>query len=198
VLPITPGTYSSQRKPWESNPQAARPPPAFQAGSSAVRMASVEFRGVESNHRPPGSGPGVTTSSNYPGSLSLRDTARLPKVRGGGVEPPSPGSRPGSLPLADPRSRSRVPCGSRTHLASLEGWHLCRSAKGTSRRKERESNPQGSSLGRFRGGCHRQLACPSVFLQGSSRRNRTSIPCLTGRSITVIGCRITVSQDGRI
>ncbi len=25
----------------------------------------------------------------------------------------------------------RVPCGSRTHLASLEGWHLCRSAKGT-------------------------------------------------------------------
>ena len=25
----------------------------------------------------------------------------------------------------------------------LEGWHLCRSAKGTRRRKERESNPQG-------------------------------------------------------
>ena len=42
-------------------------------------------------------------------------------------------------------SHQRVPCGSRTHLASLEGWNLCRSAKGTyeSRRKERESNPQG-------------------------------------------------------
>lgn len=26
---------------------------------------------------------------------------------------------------------ARVPCGNRTHLASLEGWHLCRSAKGT-------------------------------------------------------------------
>ena len=25
----------------------------------------------------------------------------------------------------------RVPCGNRTRLSSLEGWHLCRSAKGT-------------------------------------------------------------------
>ena len=33
---------SFQRKPWGSNPQAAYlPPPAFQAGSSPVRMASV-------------------------------------------------------------------------------------------------------------------------------------------------------------
>jgi hypothetical protein len=32
----------SQRKPWGSNPQAAcLPPPAFQAGSSTIRMASV-------------------------------------------------------------------------------------------------------------------------------------------------------------
>ena len=29
--------------------------------------------------------------------------------------------------------------------------------QGRTRRKVRESNPQGSSLGRFRGGCHRQL-----------------------------------------
>ena len=38
-----------------------------------------------------------------------------------------------------------VPCGSRTRLASLEGWNLCRSAKGTYciRRKEGESNSQG-------------------------------------------------------
>ncbi len=33
-----------------------------------------------------------------------RQVHRLHRVRGGGVEPPSPGSRPGSLPLADPRS----------------------------------------------------------------------------------------------
>ena len=33
---------SLQRKPWDSNPQAANvPPPAFQAGSSPIRMASV-------------------------------------------------------------------------------------------------------------------------------------------------------------
>ncbi len=33
---------SLQRKPWGSNPQAARlPPPTFQAGSSTIRMASV-------------------------------------------------------------------------------------------------------------------------------------------------------------
>ena len=32
----------SQRKPWGSNPQAAcLPPPAFQAGSSPIRMTSV-------------------------------------------------------------------------------------------------------------------------------------------------------------
>ena len=28
-------------------------------------------------------------------------------------------------------TQSRVPCGNRTRLSSLEGWHLCRSAKGT-------------------------------------------------------------------
>ena len=32
----------------------------------------------------------------------------------------------------------------------------------TAQRKERESNPQGSSLSRFRDGRHRPLACPSV------------------------------------
>ena len=57
--------------------------------------------------------------------------ARLEKARGVGVEPTLPGSKPGGLPLADPRSEG-VPCGSRTRLASLEDWNLCRSVKGTS------------------------------------------------------------------
>jgi hypothetical protein len=56
---------------------------------------STQLRGLESNQRPPGSGPGVTTSSDCPG------------IRGEGVEPSSPGSRPGSLPLADPRESGR-------------------------------------------------------------------------------------------
>jgi hypothetical protein len=34
--------------------------------------------------------------------------------------------------------------------------------QGHVQRKERESNPQGSSLDCFRDSCHRQLACPSV------------------------------------
>jgi hypothetical protein len=38
-----------------------------------------------------------------PGANTLLDTALLPKVRGEGIEPSSPGSKPGSLPLADPR-----------------------------------------------------------------------------------------------
>ena len=35
--------------------------------------------------------------------------------------------------------------------------------QGHTKRKERESNPQGSSLDCFRDSCHRQLACPSVI-----------------------------------
>jgi hypothetical protein len=33
----------------------------------------------------------------------INDRFGLPKVRGEGFEPSSPGSKPGSLPLADPR-----------------------------------------------------------------------------------------------
>ena len=48
-----------------------RPPPVFKTGPSSGRMASVrlepEFRGLESNQRPPRSERGVTTTSNCPG-----------------------------------------------------------------------------------------------------------------------------------
>src|SRR5262249_59302614 len=47
------------------------PPPVFKTGPSSVRMASVrldsEFRGLDSNQRPPRSERGVTTVSNCPG-----------------------------------------------------------------------------------------------------------------------------------
>ena len=108
------------------------------------------------------------------------------QARGEGIEPSLPGSKPGGLPLADPRSQ-RVPCGSRTHLASLEGWNLCRSAKGTCfllRRKGGSRTLKAVTLDRFRGGCHRQSACPSV-LSSSGGRNRTSNQGgLTGRRLT--------------
>jgi hypothetical protein len=61
------------------------------------------------------------------------------------------------------RASFRVPGGSRTRLSGLEDRRLGRSATGTSiQRKERESNPQGLSLGPLATGCHRPLACPSV------------------------------------
>ena len=115
-----------------------------------------------------------------PGQV-MRRTERcwlsLRRARGRGFEPLSPDSKSGSLPLADPRISSlRVPCGNRTRLSSLEGWRLCRSANGTcfvtSGRSESRTRKAVSVLGRFRGGCHHQLACPSVFLS-SGGRNRT-------------------------
>ena len=97
-------TMTPKRKPWESNPQAASvPPPAFQAGSSAVRMASVvKLRGLESNqHRDVQSVPSCHWKT--PQCLSFPDMSRPSEVRGEGIEPPSPGSKPGGLPLTDPR-----------------------------------------------------------------------------------------------
>ena len=39
----------------------------------------IKFRGLESNQRPPGSEPGVTTSSNYPGSFVCWTPRQCPK-----------------------------------------------------------------------------------------------------------------------
>ena len=58
--------------------------------------------------------------------------------------------------------------------------------QGHIKRKERESNPQGSSLDRFRGGCHRPLACPSTtrlrWLDSNQRWGECHVG-LTGRSL---------------
>ena len=50
-------------------------------------------------------------------------------------------------------------------------------------RKERELNPQGSSLGCFRDSCHRQLACPSV--QAAAAGIEPAIVSLTGSRLTI-------------
>lgn len=161
-------------------------------------------------------------TATTPDRVSSRDMVFYHRVRGEGIEPSFPGSKPGGLPLTDPRvnqsalrelnppgqlgrlvpsaDRPRTRRSRELRVKSSEPEktdvsRLCLaldsglSALDSSRRKERESNPQGSSLGRFRSGCRRQSACPSV-IRSSGRRNRTSIPCLTGRSITVIGHRI--------
>ena len=171
-----------ERRPWDSNPQVFRPA-VFKTASSPIRgdlRYQSKHRGQESNLRPSGSEPDATTNSCYPGSGIAKDSAMLAltsQARGRGFEPLSPDSKSGSLPLDDPRISSlRVPCGNRTRLSSLEGWRLCRSANGTvfycTGRSESRTRKAVSVLDRFRGGCHHQLACPSVFIS-SGGRNRT-------------------------
>ena len=182
-----------ERRPWDSNPQVFRPA-VFKTASSPIRVTSVSYeskhRGQESNLRPSGSEPDATTNSCYPGSSNAKDRAMLALVRqarGRGFEPLSPDSKSGSLPLADPRISSlRVPCGNRTRLSSLEGWRLCRSANGTyfycSGRSESRTRKAVSVLGRFRGGCHHQLACPSVNRFPSNHRSiRFNRLCISKR-----------------
>jgi hypothetical protein len=61
-----------------------------------------QFRGLESNQHQRVQSP-MSYRLDDPGISKLFDTAAPLKVRGEGFEPSSPGSKPGSLPLADPR-----------------------------------------------------------------------------------------------
>lgn len=111
------------------------PPPVFKTGPSSGRLASVgdlsvsQFRGLESNQRPPGSEPGVTTSSNCPGSFPLSSRHFCdPPGSGRGIRTPTVRFKAGGPTV----SRSpRVPCGSRTRLSGMGSRCLDRSAKGT-------------------------------------------------------------------
>jgi hypothetical protein len=107
------------------------------------------------------------------------DTAITTEVRGEGFEPPSPGSKPGSLPLADPRSTKSAlrESNSPRQLGRLEPLPLGQGhvkAEGDQPTMLRmvpgrcpSRTPKALLLDRFRGGCHRQLACPSVFLKAA-------------------------------
>ena len=160
------------------------------------RMTSVNnAAGVGIEPTPPGSEPSIATSSDYPAmtvSRMTRRRLRSSRIAGAGIEPAPPGSKPsiaansdypamqeGRVGLEPTRgcltntcsaaelpTQSRVPCGNRTRLSSLEGWHLCRSAKGTccsSKRKPWDSNPQSRFIG------------TPAFEAGSSSGRMTSI-----------------------
>ncbi len=76
----------------DSNPQAAEAATVFKTGSSSSRMTSThsiadKFRGVESNHRPPGSEPGIAYQQRQPRSIA-RSSAMFTPL------PPSPFIRP--------------------------------------------------------------------------------------------------------
>ena len=130
----------------------------------------LKLRELESNQRPPGSEPGVTTNSNCSASIALSTTPSTcpgSQARGEGFEPGTarrvvqPASKAGGLPLADPQE-----CPAGVEPAS-PGWKpgafAARPRARCCKRKERESNPQGLTLDRFRSGCHHLLACPSVY-----------------------------------
>ena len=202
-----------------------------ESGLPVAYRATFQFRGLESNQRPPRSERGVTTSSNCPGVVMIREE---------GFEPPPPDSKSGSLPVS---RFPRASCGSRTRLSAWEarawplgqrrlsiiakrdrgfeprspGWKPGVVPLDQSRsvfmikRKERESNPQGSSLARFRVGCRHQSACPSVIADRLATlecelRTATKAPAggveppivaLTGRRLTVRPHRYR-NRDGRI
>jgi hypothetical protein len=69
-----PTATAPERKPWDSNPRTVSPATRFRDGLLVqpvdFRIQQFQFRGQESNLRPPGSEPGVTTSSNCPGIAS--------------------------------------------------------------------------------------------------------------------------------
>ena len=85
----------------------------------------------------------------------------------------------------------RVSCGNRTRLASLEGWCLCRSAKGTvSKRKGRKSNPQGREARPDSGGVPSPVGLPFRSLKAPVGGIEPPIIGLTGRRLTVWPHRI--------
>src|SRR4051812_33939644 len=96
------------RKPWDSNPQvgAARRPCSRRAPDPAGWLPSR--RSVSSGGWDRTSGLRVQGAASLPATtapdrLRLSDSRLLQQVRGGGLEPPPSGSKPGGLPLTDPR-----------------------------------------------------------------------------------------------
>lgn len=141
-------------------------PPVFKTGPSSSRMTSVLFklRELESNQRLPGSEPGVTTNSNYPAVFvvlkhSVRESHRAPP-EGWSCEfqRPTPRLRAGESALRESNPPRQV--GSLEPLPLGQG-HILFAAEG----EGVEPIKALVTLDRFRGGCHRQLACPSVKLR---------------------------------
>ena len=152
-------------------PTRALPLPVFKTGSSSGRMTSSSCGGWNRTNALLVQSQALLPAATTPQCFRQIESHDRRKVRGGGFEPPSPVSKAGSLPLADPREcPTTALCGGAGVEPACPAWKAGAfaarpRARIVSRRKERESNPQGSSLDGFRNRCHRQLACPSVKLR---------------------------------
>ena len=174
----------SRRKPWDSNPQAAQAATCFQ---DRPLIRPDGFREGE-----PSSGLESFLGRQRFDEMRRHYHQQLPRIREGGFEPPPPDSKSGSLPvsrfpraprgsrtrlsgLGSPRLTARPGTPVTSHRVRVRGveprspgWKpgvvpLDQSRElPVCRRKERESNPQGSSLARIRAGCRRRSACPSI------------------------------------
>ncbi len=78
----------------------------------------------------------------------------------------------GACRLADSRER---PAGVEPAYQAWDAraWPLGPGRNSSIQRKERELNPQGSSLARVRVGCRRQSACPSIMVDRVYRTHET-------------------------
>ena len=138
---------------------ALAPPPVFKTGSSSGRMTSVL------------SSCGSWNRTNIKTFRASRPTVRRSRnscsVPGAGIEPTDSWfkvrhhyrqrrPRNGYFIFKSALRESNPP----RQLGRLAPLPL---GQGHCKRKERESNPQGSSLDCFRDSCHRPLACPSVI-----------------------------------
>ena len=131
------------------------------------------MRGQESNLRTRGSKPRISTSRNYPavgeGRVGLEPTRRCLTNTCSAAELPT---------------QSRVPCGNRTRLSSLEGWYLCRSAKGTFSFLKAEAVGLEPTIPILRDTCFRgrPLIQPDDFPSSScGDRNRTCVVTVNSR-----------------
>ena len=135
---------------------------------------------MESNQRPPGSEPGVTTSSNCSASICFINDTQHMSGFARGFEPSRPASKAGGLPLADPQE-----CPAGIEPAS-PGWKpgafAARPRAHSCQRKERESNSQGLVARPLSRRLPSPVGLPFRFSQKScGGRNRTCIKAINSR-----------------
>ena len=124
--------------------------PVFKTGSSSGRMTSVIRRFQNSGGWNRTNGLLVQSQASLPTATApeqfgFQDNRFHAKVRGDGIEPPLPGSKPGGLPLADPRA------GDFPHIAKCPpgvepGWPAWKAGASAARPRARHRKAEGEGV----------------------------------------------------